>query len=212
MQFVFERVSEPDLEPVTLAWLKRELEEFEDVTERDDDITSKGVAAREWLEDFTGRAMVDQTWRMNISHGTANFENDPMRGYYVGAFAWQRVGEILLRRSPVLSITSFVSVDSDGTQTTIDASTYELRDAASKWPRLVAKSGATWTGAQDLRITFRAGYADRTGSPIQDASVIPERYKQAIILYTRYLYDGDAKDARAAEALVRTERVHHGFA
>lgn len=218
MKYVFERTSEPGLEPIELARMKRELGEFSDVIDRDDDITAQIVAGREWVEDYTGRALVDQTWRLNISHGGIASGDDVggysvQRGYYAGPFFWSsRIGEIFLRRSPVLAITSFRSVDADGVETTIDASTYEVRDGDSKFPRLVAKSGATWTNAQDLRIEFRAGYADRTGSPIQDATVIPERFKQAIILYAKALYNEQPELIKTAEKLIRSQRVHMGFA
>lgn len=218
MRFVFERVSGPEVEPVDLAWMKRELDEFIDVTDRDDDITAKIQAAREWAEDYTGRALVDQTWRLSINLGGI-ITGDDVRGYniagsyYTGRFNWaSRVGEIMLRRSPVLAVTSFVSVDADGVETAIAADSYALREASSKYPRVVPKSNATWNTETEMRVTFRAGFVDRTGSPVQAVSLVPQRFRQAMILHVRANYDDEHDLMKAAENLLRTERVHMGFA
>lgn len=216
MRWALEPVSGPDLEVVTLARMKRELDEFSDITERDDDITAKIVAAREWAEDYTGRVLVDQTWRLSVTtSGRVRDELSvylPQRTNLYGDTEWRKVGELFLRRTPVLAITSFVSVDEDGVETAVDAATYQLRDADSKWPRLLAIGSATWQNETHLKVTFRAGYADRTGSPIQDASVVPDRFKEAIILYVKFLYDGDMESKTAAEKILRRLSTYHGIA
>jgi hypothetical protein len=226
MRFMLERVTGPDIEVVDLATMKRELGEFASQTDRDADITDKITAAREWVEDFTGRALIDQTWRLTIDRGLG-LVGDSVWGYrfapgrlapglYCGGFFWSRVGEIMLRKAPVLAITRIASVDCDGVETVISADQYELREGSSKWPRLVALSGATWMGFEALRIEFRAGFADRTGSPQQDASVVPSRFKQAIIMWVRGNYDADPGDMdtfmKAAEALIRPEKSNLSFA
>ncbi len=201
MRFVLERVSGPEIEPVTLAEMKRHLKTYETVTTEDDDITSLIVAAREWVEDYTGRALIDQTWRLTIDQ--------------TGALVGDSVSEIMLRKAPVLAITAFKSVDSDGVETAIDSSTYALREADSRWPRLVALSGATW-GVGNFRVTFRAGFADRTGSPIETASVVPERFKFAIKLWAESLRAEDTADIerlqKAADSVIRSEKSALGFA
>ena len=53
MNFTLERVTQPDIEPVTLDEMKRHLRCFMSVTDEDDDITALIVAAREWIEDYT---------------------------------------------------------------------------------------------------------------------------------------------------------------
>ncbi len=229
MRFFLEPISGPEIEPVTLTEMKSNLRTFDSSTGEDDLITGKMVAAREWVEDFTGRALIDQTWRLTVDQCGYFFGGDSVSGFYPGI--WPGSGRdinryfglfqfgidrsIRLRKSPALAITSFVSVAADGTETTIAADTYELREPKSKWPSLMPLSGATWISGT-FRITFRAGYAERTGSPQQDASVIPNRYKQAIMLYTEALYDRDPvmmqKLMDAAEAIIRPERCELGMA
>lgn len=214
MKFVLERTTEPEFEPVTRAEMKRSLQEFDDVTSRDTDIDDLITAGREWVEDYTGRILVDQTWRISLN-SDGNFGDDisiyrPVRGYYHGWFQWERIGEIMLRKSPVLAITSFVTVDSAGVETAVAADTYELREQNSKWPRIASLSGDTWSTQSHLRVTFRAGYADTTGSPREDASVIPERFKQAIKLWVKANYDIDPVMTpmllKTAENLIKSER------
>ncbi len=211
MKFILERVSEPDIEPVTLAEMKRHLKCFDSVTDEDDDIAALITVAREWAEAYTGRAMIDQSWRLTIDqHGyLAGDDVGGRPGYCSGRFQWARVGEIMLRKAPALAITSFVTVDANGVETAVDVDTYELREADSKWPRIVALSGATWTTGA-MRITFRAGFADRLGSPQEDATVVPQRFKQAIKLYVEAHYDRDPAMMErlidAARNLIKSER------
>lgn len=222
MRYVLERLSEPEIEIVDTARMKRELGEFVDQTDRDDDIAAKVVAARDWIEEFTGRVMVDETWRLSLLPDVPMMVGDTVSGcnvrragYFSGTFRWEVTNEIALRLSPVLAITSVATVNADGSETALDTATYELREATSRWPRMVGLAGASWNSSTELRINLRAGYADRTGSPIQDASVVPERFKQAVILHVKAHYDDDAdseKLVKAAENMVRGLRVHNGFA
>lgn len=220
MNFVLERTADPESEPVTLAEMRRHLKEFDSITARDDDITALIVGAREWVEDYTGRALMDQTWRLTLSNVTAlpsaQADCPPHQGgYYCGNITWSRISDIMLRKSPVLAITSFVSVDADGDETTIDAATYELREADSKWPRLAPLSTATWSSGT-FRVTFRAGFADTTGSPQQTAAEVPERFKQAMKLWVQANYDIDPVMTplllKTAEALIKSERSELGMA
>jgi hypothetical protein len=223
VRFTLERTAGPDLEPVTVAQIKGELGEFASVTDRDTSLEEKITAAREWAEDFTGRALFDQTWVLSLqpdsfvpySQGTDSVASYvPRAGYYQGNLQLGQNG-IYLRKSPALQLLSVVTVGADGYDTPMDASAYQLRDAGTKYPRLVLLNGGTW-GSDELRITFRAGFADRTGSPQQDASVIPARFRQAIKLHVEAFYDKDQvmmeKLLKAAENLLRPERCELGFA
>jgi len=213
--FVLERVADPEGEPVSLAEMKRHLKMFSQITDQDDDIKSLISGAREWVEDFTGRALMEQTWRLTLQGRCGAFAGGDIvggtrdgalpvgYGYYQGLYSFGRYGEIMLRRSPVLEITSFASIDSAGAETAINAATYELRDATSKWPRIVALNGATWSTCMtgDLRIEFKAGYFD---------DIVPQRFKWAMKLWVEANFDRD-KDIMAlliqqAENMMRLER------
>ena len=212
MRWVLERVSGPDIEPVTLAEAKRHLREYQDVTDNDADIEALIVGAREWAEDYTDRALVDQEWRLTFGDSS---RIDPVVAGTLCGEADLRGTEIYLRKSPAISIVSFVTVAADGTETAVDPTTYELREADGRGPRVVALTGASWTSGI-YRIVFRAGFANRALSPQEGAEVVPERFKTAIRLWVEAMYDRDDRMMpvllKTAEGLLRAERVEMGFA
>ena len=213
MNFVLERVALPEIEPVTLTEVKRHLGEFDDITDRDDDITALIAAAREWVEDYTGRALIDQSWRLTFGDATAV---DRVAGVSCDCVRSEQAGTMIyLRKSPALSIVSFVQVAADGGETAVDADSYALREADGRWPRIVSLNGAAWASGE-FRIVFRAGYANRDVSPADGAEVVPNRFKQAMKLWIEANYDRD-KDMMqtlldTATGLIRSERVETGFA
>lgn len=213
-RFALERVSQPELEPITLAEMKLHLRCYASITTEDASITALIVAAREWVEDYTGRVLVDQTWRLTIGDEVdARFGADAVvgNGCSCGVLPayWSSSG-IPLRKAPVLGLVSIVSVDSAGTETALDVNDYRLLEPQSKWPRIVALAGSTWSGGT-LRVAFRAGFADRTGSPQQGAEMVPERFKWAMKLWTEAVYDRDEKLMpillKTAEDIIRGERA-----
>lgn len=216
MKFTLEQLTGPGIEPVSLAEMKRHLREFSSVTELDSDIEGLITGARQWVEEFTGRALIDQTWRLNIGDDNAidltgwQSEWPAKEGSLYGAWSPTSDG-ILLRRSPVIAIVSVAEVDSAGAETEIDDAYYQLRESKSKWPRLVGLSGWTWASGI-LRIVYRAGYADRLGSPTQNADVVPQTFKTAMKLWVEAMYDRDKEMMpllmTTAENVVRQERSH----
>lgn len=229
-QFVLERVAQPAAEPVTLAEMIQHLREFSSIAQAAQDELSALIAgAREWVEDYTGRALVEQSWRLTL-RGPAGrgltgdlvsgFSGPGVYGYgpygfYSGLWTFGTQGEITLRKSPAIAITSFVMVDAAGTQTTVDPATYALREADSKWPRIVPLTGAAWSAltTSDIRITFRAGFAAGLGSPDPSPVLtqVPVRFKQAMKLWVEANYDRDEKTMQlyldCAERLIKPERV-----
>ena len=193
MRFLLERISNPEIEPVTLAEAKRHIRQFVNVTTEDDDIELLIQVAREWVEEYTGRVLIDQTWRLTVEPQvfipTATDAVDAPPGASSGACAWTRDNRILLRRSPVLSIEALATLDAQGNETAVDPSGYVLWNAGTKWPSIGPGTAAAWPSSA-FRVTFRAGFADRTGSPITGAEVVPPAFKHAIKLILAH-YDGN---------------------
>jgi len=217
MNLSLERIADPEIEPLTLAEMKRHLRCYDGSTSEDDDIAALIVAAREWVENYAGRALIDQTWRLMLGDFVAN--DTLMRRSPVTALTeqiWRLTlanygsGGLSLRRSPVIAVTKFAALDAAGAETDIPTTQYELREPGSKWPRIVPLSGAAWS-ARTLKVEFRAGFADRLGSPMQDASNVPARFKQAMKLWAEANYDRDPVMMplllKVAEDIVRPERV-----
>lgn len=210
MRWSLELVSGPEIEPVTLAEAIEHLREFSSIPESTEDrITGLIEAAREWVEDYTGQVLVDQTWRLSID------QNDTWLDESTSTEDDDDVPAIYLRKSPILAIVSLETIDADGDATEIGVGEYDLRSEDSKWPYLVPTSTATWQDS-NLRITFRAGYADQTGSPQTGAEVVPERFKQAMKLWLEANYDRDEKLMKSllefAEKVAKPLKTHVGFA
>lgn len=210
-KFVLERVTQPDIEPVTLAEMIQQVHEFSSIAQAaQDELTGLIKAAREWVEDYTGRALIEQRWRLTLLSDSATLgytDTNTVTGIYVGEWS-PSVAGVLLRKSPVLGLVSVSTITSSGVETAQSVAGYEVREANSKWPRFAALSG-TW-GGDSMRIVFRAGFADRLGSPTQDATVVPVRFKQAIKLWAEAMYDRDEKTMgtllEAAKTLIKPER------
>lgn len=167
-RWTLHRITDPDLEPVTLAEAKVQMRV--DTSDEDDFHEELIVVAREWCEYHTGRALIDQTWQLRYE------------GYMQQDGFW-------LRRSPVIAVQSFV-YDVDGVATTLDDATYVVDGAGTKWPRLLLANGQVWPQsfwARPLTIQFRAGYADRAASPTEGAEKVPAAFKQAIKMIVAFL-------------------------
>lgn len=208
LDFMIVPETPPDIEPVTLDEMKAHLR----VTETADDEVITGLieVSRQWAEDFTGKAFIDQQWRMvvgsalfsgdNVSGRETFFPNDAMM-----TRSWVN-GEIILRRTPVIEVVEVVVIDSTGVETTVDTSDYVLRTPTGRWPSLVNPSGGAVAGGR-VEIVFRAGYVNTTVSPQQSISLVPKIFIQAIKLHCEAMYDRDEKMMdkliKAAENLLR---------
>jgi len=201
MNYLLEQLALPDDEPVTVAELKRHLRTFED-SSQDADLSALIRGGREWAEQFSGFSLMGQKWRLTFET-TPLLIGDVVTGFSYAPY-YQRVwrmdstasGEIQLPRAPIISIDKFVSVDSLGVETAIATSAYELREALSRWPRLVSKGG--WLMGS-FRVEFTSGYADEDSIPVV--------FKQAIKLWAEAHYDRDPdmmpKYLQAAELLLK---------
>ena len=210
MNFVLERVTQPVIECISLEQMRLHLRAYDGVTAEDDAIEALTKAAREWVEDYTGRALVEQRWRLTVGNNVIPFgytDSNTVSGIYAGVFSPTAAG-IPLRKSPVIALVSVASVDSLGVETALDVADYTLMDAASKWPKLAGS-----LGADTLRIVYSAGFAPGVGSPdpTPDPALVPERFKFAMKLYAEALYDRDEKLMplllEAAANIIKPERA-----
>lgn len=221
-QFVLERITPPAVEPVTLAQMIRHVREFSSLSDAAEaELTALIVTAREWVEEYAGRALVEQTWKLTIDRriGNGPFRYlTPPPGYPENGYGWmgwetgRNLAAWVLPRSPVIAITSFDSLDSNNVATPIDPTAYLLQNPASKWPTVAGAGGSAISGSR-FAITYRAGYAPGIGSPdpTPDITQVPAVFAQAIQLYAGALYDRDKEMMQklmdAAMAVVKGERA-----
>lgn len=206
MRYSLQRVSGPEFEPVTVAEAKISMGEFLSVTDRDADILELITAAREWVEDLTGRILVEQTWRLRI--GTDRWVPTGDTKTQTGTLDLGPGGELWLRRSPVIGLVAASTITAAGVESTIDvaddAGFVALRDSGTRWPSLVRVDGIAWPTSDNAiaQIDFRAGFIDTSTS--DHVGDIPARFLRAIKLHVQAHY-GD-RDEKSIKALVDAAR------
>ena len=167
--------------PVTLTEVKAQCRV--DGTDDDTKLNSLIAAATDYVERYTGRAIVSQTWKVVLDE-----------------FA----DEMLLPKGPVQSVSSITYTDTAGDPQTLSASVYTA-DLANDPQRVVLNDGQSWPETDDavnvVTITFVAGY-----------SAVPESLKHAILLLISQWYDnrdglgGGREMPHAVEALLCNHR------
>jgi uncharacterized phiE125 gp8 family phage protein len=153
----FVRTTDSAVEPISLAEAKAHLRV--DTDDEDTLIGSYIKAARHVVENISGNALVNQTWK-----------------YYADNF-W--FGDLLLYPTPLSSITSITYTDGDGATQTAASSIY-LADTTTTPGRVRLKYNQLWPVArqqpQSVIVTFVAGHGAAGAN-------VPECARQAV----RYL-------------------------
>lgn len=165
-------ITQATTEPITLAEARSHLriEPFGSPLAHPDDaiITMLIRAAREWCEQYTGRAFASQTIEMAIDDFPEN--------------------EIELPLTPATSITYVKYINTTGSEQTVSNSSYDL-DNYSKPNWLLLINGYTWPetngGANNVKIRMVVGDSPTT---------IPFAVKSAILLLVGSLYENRQED------------------
>lgn len=172
-------ITAPTAEPVTLE----ELKAFARIDTDDDDVlvASLGVAAREFVEIATGRALMTQTLELVRP-------------------AFPEAG-LSIPRSPLQSITAVTYLDRSGDEETLVADTDFFVDIDSA-PAMIAPS-RYWPAAADrsnaVRIRFVAGYAD--------ADAVPQTLKTVICALACHWYDNREPGGSPSEVPYHVKRL-----
>jgi uncharacterized phiE125 gp8 family phage protein len=154
-------ITAPASYPVTLEEAKLQCR----VDSSDEDTLLNGLiaAATDYVELYTGRAIVSQTWELVLD----DFSD-----------------AMLIPKGPVSSITSVKYIDVDDVEQTISSSNYTL-DGVSDPQWLVKASDYTWPevadGVNNVIIRFVAGYA-----------TVPPSIKHAVLLLIGQWFDSRA--------------------
>lgn len=168
-----ELVTPPAVEPVTLSDVKIDLRI--DGADEDTLITAMISAARQRIEQHTGRALITQSWKYVL-----DMPNNRQR----------------IPKPPLQTVTSIQTIDTDGTVNTVDPKDYIVdasgifgRVTPTKASRLAFVDPDLWRGIwpwhrgfASFVINFDAGYGDT-------ADTVPEALRMAIMLYVGHLYE-----------------------
>jgi uncharacterized phiE125 gp8 family phage protein len=161
-----ELITPSTVEPVELD----EAKNFCKVTCEDDDllIASFITAARQYVETYTRRSLLQQTWKL-----------------YLDFFPCNRI--IHLPKSPLVSVTSVTYNDEDSVNQTFDATNYTVDVNDTRPARIILKENTLWPytdrNGNAVQVTFLAGYQSNTDV------VPPETLRVAMFQLIRNWYE-----------------------
>lgn len=140
----------PSGEPVTLTEAKAWLRVDEDDTAEDVLILGLVQAARSYVENFTRRSLLTQTWQLSLDAFPCNSR------------------EIVLPRPPLASVTSIAYIDADGASQTFASAGYHV-DTRSEPGRVVLDEDYDWPDTDcrpnAVTVTYVAGYGSSSAVP-----------------------------------------------
>ena len=191
----------PATAPVTAAQLRTYLRETATGlpdTEADDFIDE----ARQLIEDYSGLALITQTWQLTIDRWPSAHEP-----WWVGVrqahINIMEGGHSSLRlpRFPLQSITSVKTYSGDGTATTVVvADTFDV-DTEQTPGRITLKVGGTWPVAlranNAIEVVYKSGYGDA-------ASDVPKPLIRAVKQLAAYLYSHRGDDCVDGSPLMKS--------
>lgn len=154
----------PAAEPFTTDEAKAHLRV--DGSDEDTLIDALVVAAREYLELVTSRALVNQTWK-------AYFSAWPCRGFE-------------LPGSPLSSVTLVKYTDTDAAQSTVDGSVYDV-DTDATVGSVKLTEGQAWPSTslqvnKPIVVEYVSGYG-------ATSATIPQALKQAMLLHIGHMFE-----------------------
>lgn len=144
------------------------LEQLRVGSEPDDLLHITGLigAATGWVEEYLGRALIQQGWELTLD-------------------AWPADKVLRLEPSQVISLTEVRYVSEAGVSTVLAPGMYQL-DAASIPARLAPSFGNAWPALRmqmaAVTVTYLAGY----GASWND---VPEGIRHAIMMFVAHLYE-----------------------
>jgi uncharacterized phiE125 gp8 family phage protein len=164
-------ITGPALEPVTISEVKAHCRI--DTDDGDGLIASYLLAARQYVEKLTGRALIQQRWALSIDR------------------CWPRTTLckqwITVPLPPLMSVVSITYVDTNGAVQTLATDQYTVtkRDI---FGFIEPAFGVTWPTVRNqsaaIVVTFEGGYGASPGT-------VPEPIRSAIMLHVEMLHDRD---------------------
>lgn len=156
-------VTPPESEPVSVpeALTHLRVEGWEDA----DHVAALIATARQYVEDYTWRALVTQTWELALDEFPE--------------------GAIELAKGRLASVTSVRYVDTAGVEQTLAPAGYQVDDVREPG-RVLPSPGTSWPSTQAgrvnaVRVRFVAGYGV--------AAAVPAPIKAALLLIVGHLYE-----------------------
>lgn len=178
-------VTAPATEPISTATAKTHLR----VDVADDDTLIDGLieAARRTCEDYTGRALITQTWQLFLDDWPGATIDDWWDGTRQGPSNWLTdvVKAVALPKPPLQSVTHIKTYDDNDVATTFSSGDYFV-DTATEPGRIALRTSAAWPvptrTANGIEIQFDAGYGNA-------GSNVPQDLLRGMLLLIGHLYE-----------------------
>lgn len=177
----FKLITPPSVEPVSLEEVKAHARI--DGSTEDSLLTALIVAARQWVESYTKRALIQQSWQLWFDEADLFSCFGRCEPPCVPAY-------LEIPRPPLIDVTQVLYYDEEGVSTVWDARYYYLDNARAPG-RLVLCNDALWPAPvrrlNGLAVDYNAGYGAQ-------ASDVPEALRLAIRQLAAFWYEqrGDA--------------------
>jgi hypothetical protein len=187
MSFSLKLATPPASEPVTTAEAKAHLRIS--VSSEDTYIGNLITAARQFCEDFTGRAFITQTWELWRDQFPARKAcgNDWRDGITEEPISYVdgEPGIIEFPKAPLISVTSVTTYNDSDVAAVFSAASYRV-DTIREPGRIALVRGALWP--VDLRPTSAIKIVATCGYGTTGASV-PMAIRQAILLIVAHCFE-----------------------
>ncbi len=186
-------VTAPADEPLGMT----EVKDFLRLDDQVDDsfVRSFIIAAREWVENYTGRALITRTLKLSLD-GVREADTALWEGTKVGPYQTFYKNYIEVPQPPLIAVSSIVYYDDSDNQSTWASSNYYV-DSVREPGRIVLRDGGTFPtdlrNANGIEVNYTAGYGTTPSS-------IPEALRVAMLQYIMHLYEHRGDDeGRAVE-------------
>jgi hypothetical protein len=177
-------VTGPAKEPLSLAEVKAWAKI--DASDEDALLVSVIAAARASAEQYLGRSLITQTWKLTLDLAQNGLARGLGEGVYdlpISALYGDFPRTFYLPKGPVQSVTSVTTYDTSNTGTVFDASNYFVDTAGD---RIVLNDSASWPSSlravAACEIVYVAGYGD-------EASSVPQPIRTALLQHAQKMYD-----------------------
>lgn len=174
-------VTAPTSEPITVTDLIAHLRLDADTDETE--MEAYIQMARQWCENYTGRAFVNRTLRLSLD-GISDVDDALWEGWKIGPDMTLKKRDIKLPKPPLVSVTSVTTYDDADVSTVFAASSYYV-DTAAEPGRVVLRTGSTWPTA--LRVGNAVEIVDVAGYGA--AAAVPAPIKFAVKSVAAWLYE-----------------------
>lgn len=206
------RVAAPAIEPCTEMELRTYLKMGE--TELPDEPALAFITmAREFIEEMTGLALIEQTWQLHLDRWPGYMDQwwDGVRETSITELSSGPAKILTFPRMPLIEILSVKVYDEADAEKEISVSSTFTVDAVSRPGRLSLKRGQFWPATtRELKaicIEYTAGFGD-------SAADVPATLRSAVLLFAAYIHEHrgecdmrEAYEKSGANSLTRTFAV-----